>query len=127
MTMTQDELAALRQRLESRIRQLRQEISGKLADGAADSSRLDGVGDSGDQSAALSESTIDFAEARRDLGELSATEMALRRIDDGSYGACVRCGDDIPTDRLRAQPLAARCISCQTRNEREHGDHHSTI
>jgi DnaK suppressor protein len=47
--------------------------------------------------------------AQRHLAEIDA---ALARLDQGSYGICVRCGAGIPADRLAARPAAATCISC---------------
>ena len=44
------------------------------------------------------------------LGEV---EDALRRIADGSYGICLHCGEPIDLARLRAQPAASLCFSCQ--------------
>jgi DnaK suppressor protein len=38
---------------------------------------------------------------------------ALRRIDDGSYGKCERCGQEIPIERLEARPTARLCVSCK--------------
>ena len=58
------------------------------------------------------------AEVTRDLGELRGLEAALRRIADGFYGLCTDCGADIPLERLRAEPGAARCVNCQTRHEK---------
>jgi RNA polymerase-binding transcription factor len=42
-----------------------------------------------------------------------AVLAALARIEAGSFGTCVRCGEDIPVDRLRAMPAAQLCISCK--------------
>ncbi|KQX07307.1 MULTISPECIES: TraR/DksA family transcriptional regulator [unclassified Leifsonia] len=44
-----------------------------------------------------------------DLGQVDA---ALERLAAGSYGTCVRCGESIPIDRLRARPEASLCITC---------------
>jgi DnaK suppressor protein len=44
-------------------------------------------------------------------------ELALRRIDDGSYGDCLQCGAAIATARLQAQPWASLCIDCQSARE----------
>jgi len=44
--------------------------------------------------------------------EIAAIRRALERIDDGSYGECVRCGNDIAEGRLEARPEAALCIEC---------------
>lgn len=48
--------------------------------------------------------------------EIGDALLRLRR-EDGRFGACTACGADIPFDRLRAQPMAARCVGCQERAE----------
>lgn len=45
---------------------------------------------------------------------LQAVDGALARLDDGTYGTCVRCGRPIAAARLEALPWAAHCIECQT-------------
>ncbi len=45
--------------------------------------------------------------------ELGAIDDALRRLDEGTYGRCNRCGADLGDDRLDAEPLAVLCASCQ--------------
>ena len=50
-------------------------------------------------------------EARR-RGRLVAIDAALKRLEDGEYGTCAECGDDIPAKRLEIDPVAARCIDC---------------
>ena len=42
------------------------------------------------------------------------------RMDEGSYGICTNCGQDIAFERLRANPGAERCIQCQTVFEKTH-------
>ncbi len=44
---------------------------------------------------------------------------ALERIDDGSYGICEECGEDISFKRLEARPVATLCIECKSRQEKE--------
>ena len=44
--------------------------------------------------------------------EIASVKRALARIEDGIYGECVRCGDDIAPARLEARPEAALCIDC---------------
>jgi DnaK suppressor protein len=39
-------------------------------------------------------------------------DAALKRMDDGTYGKCENCGQDIPFERMEARPTATRCISC---------------
>ena len=40
-------------------------------------------------------------------------DVALRRLEDGTYGLCLECGDEIAQPRLRALPFAARCKDCE--------------
>ena len=44
---------------------------------------------------------------------LGGTRVALKRMDEGTYGICVDCGEEINEDRLIARPEASRCIKCQ--------------
>ena len=47
-----------------------------------------------------------------------AIDDALGRLDAGTYGACTRCGDAIPAERLDAVPYATLCVSCKRAEER---------
>ena len=49
--------------------------------------------------------------------EIEAIDLALRRIDTGSYGRCERCGKDIPVARLHAIPTATTCVTCSEASE----------
>jgi DnaK suppressor protein len=42
---------------------------------------------------------------------------ALAKIDDGSFGVCESCGEDIGLARLKARPVTAYCIRCKTQME----------
>ncbi|WP_309660918.1 TraR/DksA family transcriptional regulator [Sphingomonas sp.] len=44
--------------------------------------------------------------------EIASVKQALARIEDGGYGECVRCGEEIVVARLEARPEAALCINC---------------
>ena len=44
--------------------------------------------------------------------EIASVRRALERIEDGSYGQCVKCGEEIAEGRLEARPEAALCIDC---------------
>jgi len=49
---------------------------------------------------------------------LTAINEALQRIDQGTFGACGRCGKPIAEERLEAIPYANRCIDCKRLEER---------
>ena len=44
-------------------------------------------------------------------------EQALQDIEDGTYGICDECGEDIALKRLKARPVTRYCIDCKTRME----------
>jgi RNA polymerase-binding protein DksA len=50
------------------------------------------------------------------VGQIDA---ALERMDEGTYGTCLRCGKPIGEERLEAFPYVAYCIECQSIIERE--------
>lgn len=49
--------------------------------------------------------------------ELKAVHEALERIDQGTYGVCKSCGQNINEARLEVRPQALLCIACQSKNE----------
>ena len=78
------------------------------------------VPDPGDESVQSLIQDLDQADASRDLSELRTLDAARARMDEGSYGICSNCGQDIGFERLRANPAAERCIQCQTQYEKTH-------
>ncbi len=64
-----------------------------------------------------SERDLEFALDERETAELRGIEAALNRIEAGTYGQCIDCGEAIPAARLHAAPQALRCISCQEKSE----------
>jgi DnaK suppressor protein len=49
--------------------------------------------------------------------QLVQIDDALRRLDQGSYGTCQRCGNQIEPARLEALPHAILCMDCKRRDE----------
>ncbi|MBI1179293.1 MAG: TraR/DksA family transcriptional regulator [Alphaproteobacteria bacterium] len=109
--METESLDALRDRLAARLDELR-----KAADETAESRapvELDqsSVGRLSRMDALQVQAMAQAAEARR-REEMRRIEAALARIDADDYGYCLRCGDDIAAERLRADPTATLCIRC---------------
>jgi DnaK suppressor protein len=48
---------------------------------------------------------------------LDQVEAAIHRIEDGGYGRCEDCGEEIPRPRLDAIPYAAECVRCASDQE----------
>jgi RNA polymerase-binding protein DksA len=117
--LTNDQLQQLRQKLLNRQRVLVAEVRAKreqAAEGNEDA--IAPVGDAGDESVLRMATDLDLQEAGRDVQELNDIDAALRRMDDGAYGTCEECGQDIGYPRLNAQPTARRCIADQEKYER---------
>jgi len=55
----------------------------------------------------------------RDFAETRRVEAALTRIEEGTYGSCLRCDETISWNRLRVMPHAAFCVNCQEAVERD--------
>ena len=66
---------------------------------------------------AIQQQQMALANRQQAAALLRNVELALQRIDDGSYGACLECGEAIAEARLQAQPWAGLCIDCQSARE----------
>jgi RNA polymerase-binding protein DksA len=60
----------------------------------------------------------DLALRERSRAELDRVDAALRRLDDGTYGTCVSCGNPIAPERLEAIPWSPTCIDCARKGSR---------
>jgi DnaK suppressor protein len=56
--------------------------------------------------------------AGHNIAQMQVLRHALAKFEDGSYGLCEECGNDIGFSRLQARPEARLCITCQTRAEK---------
>jgi DnaK suppressor protein len=54
-----------------------------------------------------------IAQDERSRHLIEEIQVALARLDEGTYGACERCGEPINPARLEALPTARRCVPCQ--------------
>ncbi|HUJ87124.1 MAG TPA: TraR/DksA C4-type zinc finger protein [Burkholderiales bacterium] len=104
----------------------RQQVVAELLEDVArarDESYADVAGavtDLGDEALADLLADLDNAEVARDMRAVRELDAALARLAGGSYGSCAECGGDIGLERLRAYPMAMRCIRCQEIYEKTH-------
>jgi len=114
------QLEEFEQRLQQELAQLEKEIaeeSEALEEGRSD--RFPGgARDHGDEAVRGQADAMDNEVLARHRQEVSAIRAALGRIQDGNFGECLSCGGAIGHERLSVQPIAARCMVCQTRAER---------
>jgi len=57
------------------------------------------------------------ASGQRRAAMLRNIDAALRRIDDGTYGLCIDCGEPIDPRRLEFDPTVLRCVDCASKFE----------
>jgi DnaK suppressor protein len=107
----------LRKMLENRRRELVTEVQGRIRDVRADGNRERDVLDQGESSEVDIQEDIEFALIQMKSETLNKIDAALRRLEDGSYGDCFECGEEISEARLRALPFAVRCKDCEEARE----------
>jgi DnaK suppressor protein len=110
----------LRQMLNERRRQIHAEVQGKMRNvreegtwGGKQNEVLDAV----ESSEADIQDEIEFALIQMKSETLNKIDDALARQDQGDYGNCFDCGEEIAEKRLRALPFAVRCKDCEEARE----------
>jgi len=81
----------------------------------------DQVQDPGDQALSSTMESLKVSLQDTERGEYNRLIQALEKIEDGTYGICMDCGQPISERRLHSYPNAARCISCQEAFEENGG------
>lgn len=66
---------------------------------------------------AIGEKSVNDAALRNAKLRVTKLTQALRRIEDGDFGECLECGDDISEKRLKTIPESTLCIKCASRLE----------
>jgi len=73
--------------------------------------------DPNDRATQESDIGLELRTRDRERKLLMKIEHALTMIDEGEYGFCKRCGNEIGINRLEARPTADLCIDCKTKQE----------
>ena len=107
----------LKKMLEDRRRELMNEVQGKIRDARAEGGKEREVLDQGESSEVDIQEDIEFALIQMKSETLNKIGAALRRLDEGTYGDCFECGEEIAQPRLRALPFAVRCKDCEEARE----------
>jgi DnaK suppressor protein len=107
----------LKRMLEDRRRQLLSDVQGRMRDVRSEGVKDREVLDQGESSEVDIQDDIEFALIQMKSETLNKINEALRRLDEGTYGNCFECGDEIAEPRLRALPFAVRCKDCEEARE----------
>lgn len=75
--------------------------------------------DPADRASAESDRSFTLRLRDRELRLIRKIRSALQRIEDGTYGVCEECGEDISIPRLKARPVTRLCINCKSRQEED--------
>ena len=121
MTVTDTEsfrriLLEERDRVLRAIENLHNETPGSLEEATGEESSFDNH--LADTATVTYDREMDYTLEENSEAVLAAIDAALRRIEDGTYGTCQRCGNPIAPERLEALPYAELCIDCKRRVER---------
>ena len=107
----------LKKMLESRRRELTSEVHGKMRDVRTETAKDREVLDQGESSEVDIQEDIELALIQMKAETLNKMNEAMRRLEEGNYGNCFECGDEIAEARLRALPFAVRCKDCEEARE----------
>ena len=110
----------LKRMLDGRRRELQAEVQGKMRGVREEGSwggKLNEVLDAVESAEADIQEELEFALVQMKSETLNKVNDALVRLEQGSYGNCFDCGEEIAEKRLRALPFAVRCKDCEESRE----------
>jgi DnaK suppressor protein len=111
------DLLQIRQKLEAERQRLLAFLPAEETNG-----RIQGRNpDRGDLAEAYSSRERNLALQAIEAEQLKQIKRALARLDEGRYGLCESCGQQIPPARLEILPQAIFCVACQSRREKIYG------
>ena len=108
--------------MKTKLMEQKKTLLDSLADQSEDMKNLVKTVDSGDE-ADVAADVIDrqllTSIGTQDAIRLQQIENALDRINQDKYGRCIKCGKEIPQERLEVLPYALMCIQCASAEERK--------
>ena len=102
-----DMLEARRTEIQDKLRNLRETLPNEITN----------VRDAEEQSVHDFVQDVELALMEMKSETLQKIDDALRRLEEGTYGTCAECGNELTEARLRALPFASLCITCQEQEE----------
>ena len=110
----------LKHMLDDRRRELQAQVQGKMRDVRSEGTwggKTSEVFDAVESSESDIQDDIEFALIQMKSETLNKIDDALIRLEQGDYGNCFECGEEIAEKRLRALPFAVRCKDCEEARE----------
>jgi len=118
--MARSRYSELKKMLDDRRREIHAEVQGKMRGVREEGvwgGKLNEVLDAVESAEADIQEDIEFALVQMKSETLNKITDALARLEQGDYGNCFDCGEEIAEKRLRALPFAVRCKDCEEARE----------
>jgi len=118
--MPKSRYSDLKQMLDDRRREIQAEVQGKMRGVREEGTwggKLNEVLDAVESAEADIQEDLEFALVQMKSETLNKINDALVRLEQGTYGNCFDCGEEIAHKRLRALPFAVRCKDCEEARE----------
>ena len=126
MSLSADAIDSCSKQLNNRLLDLRKSIGANLSTSHLEGASEQGGNDRGDESSHELRINLELTQANRESDELRLVEEALERLQTGQFGNCINCDNQITEQRLLANPIAKRCLECQTAHENNQDERDST-
>lgn len=114
MTMNTKDLEFFRQTLNGMLDEITRKGEETLEE-MTDSGEV--YADPADRATAESDRAFTLRLRDRERKLIKKIQQAIDRIDDGEFGICSECGEDISVPRLKARPVTTLCIECKSKQE----------
>src|SRR6266852_1384900 len=118
--MSRSRYSELKEMLSARRREIQAEVQGKMRGVREEGTwggKLNEVLDAVESAEADIQEDLEFALVQMKSETLNKITDALTRLEQGDYGYCFDCGEEIGEKRLRALPFAVRCKDCEEAKE----------
>jgi len=90
------------------------EIRKSVKNGTEAVAAIEPGGDIYDQASSERDRELGLLLGDREREKIHSIDEALLRIDEGEYGICEECDEDIPLGRLKAMPFTRHCVKCKS-------------
>lgn len=107
MSIPQQEITQIRARLMQQKADLQKRVT-SIHEHARDPLEQD----SAEQAAQLGNVAVVSALESEAFTQIAQIDAALQRLEAGTYGTCVTCGEPISEGRLKVRPAATQCLEC---------------
>jgi DnaK suppressor protein len=114
--MDQNELQYFRHQLENMLAEIQKKGEDTINDMSGTNQTYADIADRASQE---SDQYFTLRLRDRDRKLITKIKEALERIENGTYGICESCGEEISVPRLKARPVTTLCIECKSRQEED--------